>query len=94
MDQQILLRSFAGLLNRARSPNQNDALTSRPITLMIFMRTLTIEDDVLDKAKAVAAKLGAPFRRVVNEALRTGLQKVEEPLRELDPIARAAIRWG
>jgi hypothetical protein len=43
------------------------------------MRTsLTIDDDVLDKAKAVAAKLRAPFRRVVNEALRTGLQIVED----------------
>ena len=40
--------------------------------------TLTIDDDVLDKAKAVAAKLHAPFRRVVNEALRTGLQTVED----------------
>jgi hypothetical protein len=40
--------------------------------------TLTIDDDVLDKAKAVAAKLRAPFRHVVNEALRTGLQTVED----------------
>jgi len=40
--------------------------------------TLTIDDDVLDKAKAVAAKLRTPFRRVVNEALRTGLQIVED----------------
>jgi hypothetical protein len=43
--------------------------------------TLTIDNDVLDKAKAVAAKLNVPFRRVVNEALRTGLQTVEDPPR-------------
>lgn len=43
--------------------------------------TLTLDDDVLDKARAVAAKLNLPFRRVVNEALRTGLQAVEEPPR-------------
>jgi len=43
--------------------------------------TLTIDDDDLDKAKAVAAKLNVPFRRVVNEALRTGLQTVEDPPR-------------
>jgi hypothetical protein len=43
--------------------------------------TLIIDDDVLDKAKAVAAKLRMPFRRVVNEALRAGLQTVEEPPR-------------
>ena len=43
--------------------------------------TLTIDDDVRDKAKAVAAKLRIPFRRVVNEALRAGLQTVEHPPR-------------
>lgn len=41
--------------------------------------TLTLDDDVIDKAKGVAAKLGIPFRRVVNEALRIGLQEVEKP---------------
>jgi len=41
--------------------------------------TLTLDDDVLDKAKAVAAKLRTPFRRVVNEALRSGLQTVGNP---------------
>jgi hypothetical protein len=38
--------------------------------------TLTIDDDVLDKARAVAGRLHIPFRRVVNEALRAGLQTV------------------
>ncbi|MFA7160136.1 MAG: DUF2191 domain-containing protein [Kiritimatiellia bacterium] len=41
--------------------------------------TLTIEDDVLDRAKAVAAKLRTPFRKVINEALRSGLETVEAP---------------
>jgi hypothetical protein len=43
--------------------------------------TLNIDDDVMDKAKAVASKLRVPFRHVVNEALRAGLQTVERPLR-------------
>ena len=43
--------------------------------------TLTIDDDVLDRARSVAERLRAPFRRVVNEALRAGLQRVEEPAR-------------
>ncbi len=43
--------------------------------------TLTIDDDVLDRARAVAGKLRTPFRRVVNEALRAGLPAVEEPAR-------------
>ena len=41
--------------------------------------TLTIEDDVLDRARSVATKLHAPFRKVVNEALRAGLETVEAP---------------
>lgn len=43
--------------------------------------TLTIDDDVLDRARAIASRLRSPFRRVVNEALRAGLQAVEEPSR-------------
>lgn len=43
--------------------------------------TLTIEDDVLDRARSLAQRLHSPFRQVVNEALRAGLQAVEEPAR-------------
>jgi hypothetical protein len=43
--------------------------------------TLTIDDDVLDQARVVAEKLRTPFRRVVNEAIRAGLQTVAEPAR-------------
>ncbi len=41
--------------------------------------TLPIDDDVLDRARALSQKLGTPFRRVVNEALRAGLETVEAP---------------
>ncbi len=41
--------------------------------------TLTIEDDVLDRARALAEKRQSPFRLVVNEALRAGLKVVEQP---------------
>jgi len=43
--------------------------------------TINLDDDVLDKAHAVADRLRAPFRRVVNEALRAGLKVVAEPLK-------------
>ncbi len=56
--------------------------------------TLTIDDDVLDKAKAVAAKLRAPFRRVVNEALRTGLQIVEETSPQTRPYHTRPHKMG
>jgi len=43
--------------------------------------TLTINDDLLDRARTVAAKLRKPLKTVVNEALRAGLDHVEEPAR-------------
>ena len=42
---------------------------------------MTIDDDVLDRARTIAGRLRCPFRRVVNEALRAGLQVVEKPAR-------------
>ncbi|AFM23363.1 type II toxin-antitoxin system VapB family antitoxin [Desulfomonile tiedjei] len=44
--------------------------------------TLSIDDDVLDRARAIAAKLHRPFRTIVNEALRAGLDHVEEPAKQ------------
>ena len=41
--------------------------------------TLAIDDDVLDTARHIAERLHTPFRRVINEALRAGLQTVEAP---------------
>jgi hypothetical protein len=43
--------------------------------------TLTIEDDVLERARALAAERHTPFRQVVNEALRAGLRAVKKPAR-------------
>jgi len=48
--------------------------------MMFSMRTtLTLDDDVLEKARSVANRLNMPFRKVVNEALRAGLEAVELP---------------
>ena len=44
---------------------------------VIMRTTLSLDDDVLERARAVAAKLRTPFRTVVNEALRAGLDQVE-----------------
>lgn len=47
---------------------------------MLRMRTtITIDDDVLDRARALSAKLRTPFKTVINEALRSGLDHVERP---------------
>jgi len=44
--------------------------------------TITIDDDVMERARAVAAKLSIPFKTVVNEALRACLDQVEQPAKE------------
>ena len=41
--------------------------------------TITIDDDVLDRARGIASQLHTSFRSVVNEALRAGLDRVEKP---------------
>ena len=41
--------------------------------------TLTLDPDVAAKARKGAAKLGKPFKEVVNMALRTGLDAVLSP---------------
>lgn len=41
--------------------------------------TLTLDPDVAAKARTGAAKLGKPFKDVVNAALRIGLEEVPKP---------------
>jgi len=41
--------------------------------------TITLDEDVLDRARALAAKLGTSFKAIINEALRRGLDQVERP---------------
>lgn len=44
--------------------------------------TISIDDDVMEKARAIAAKLHKPFRVIVNEALRAGLDQVARPAKQ------------
>jgi len=41
--------------------------------------TLTLDKDVAEQAKKLVAKLGKPFKQVVNEALRIGLDQLKRP---------------
>ena len=41
--------------------------------------TLTLDPDVAAKAKRGAARLGKPFKEVINAALRVGLEQVLAP---------------
>ena len=49
-----------------------------PLREVIMRTTLTLDNDVIDKARAVAAKRRLTFRAVVNEALRIGLKDLEK----------------
>ena len=41
--------------------------------------TLTLDEDVAERTKILATKLKKPFKAVLNEALRKGLDLVEKP---------------
>lgn len=41
--------------------------------------TISLDEDVLQKARAVAARLGKSFQAVINETLRESLADVENP---------------
>lgn len=41
--------------------------------------TLSIDDDVLERARAISTRRRTPFKTIINEALRAGLDQVEAP---------------
>lgn len=41
--------------------------------------TLTLDEDVAQAAKELASKLHRPFKEVINNALRFGLEQIEKP---------------
>lgn len=41
--------------------------------------TITLDDDVLEKARAISVKLRTPFKTVINQALRAGLDNLQQP---------------
>jgi hypothetical protein len=44
--------------------------------------TISIDDDVIERARMISAKLSTPFKTVINEALRAGLDQVEQPTKQ------------
>lgn len=43
--------------------------------------TLTLDEDVAERTRNLARRLGKPFKAVLNEALRSDLTLVEQPAR-------------
>ncbi len=46
--------------------------------------TLTLDEDVAQRTKELAAKLKKSFKVVLNEALRKGLDQIEKPQKHQD----------
>ena len=55
--------------------------------------TLSVDEDVLEKARALAGRLRVPFKTVVNEALRRGLSEIEKPAKQR-PYRGTIPQWG
>ena len=62
--------------------------------MMLSMRTtLTIEDDLARELREKAHKSGAPFKEVVNKAIRAGLVHIDKP-RQIKPYKCKAYSLG
>jgi len=48
--------------------------------------TLTLDDDVAHQLRERARLTGAPFKQLVNDAIRTGLQAGRQPAEALPPF--------
>ena len=62
--------------------------------MMLAMRTtLTIDDDLARELREKAYKTGAPFKEVVNKAIRAGLGNVDKP-KQIKPYKLKAYSLG
>jgi len=43
--------------------------------------TLTLDEDVAQEARLAARRLKRPFKKIINQALRLGLEKIEQPVK-------------
>jgi len=55
--------------------------------------TLTLDDDVAERARKIADDRGVALKQVVNEALRAGLREMGKP-RRLTPYRTRPHRMG
>jgi predicted transcriptional regulator len=56
--------------------------------------TLTLDDDVAARLKAAVRKQRRPFKALVNEALRGGLDAMENPRASREPFRTAGFDLG
>jgi hypothetical protein len=56
--------------------------------------TLTLDPDVARRAKAATARSGKPFKQVINEALRAGLDALEQRPKKAKPYRMKPHKLG
>lgn len=56
--------------------------------------TLTLDDDVAARLKAAVRKTRRPFKQLVNEALRSGLEAVDRPRPSSRPFRSKGFDLG
>jgi hypothetical protein len=62
--------------------------------MMICMRTtLTIDDDLVRELREKAHQTGAPFKEIVNKAIRAGLEQIDKP-KQIKPYKCKAYSLG
>ncbi len=73
---------------RRHSPAARHILTSPilDITMPHMRTTLTLDDDVAHQLRERARLTGAPFKQLVNDAIRAGLQTGKQPVATLPPF--------
>ncbi len=56
--------------------------------------TLTLDDDVAARLRAAVRKHRRPFKALVNEALREGLEALDRPTSARPPFTTTGFRLG
>jgi hypothetical protein len=56
--------------------------------------TLTLDPDVAERARADATRLGRPFKEVVNDALRAGLEVMARREQDARPYRTEPVPMG
>ena len=54
--------------------------------MLVMRTTLTLDDDVAHQLRERARLTGAPFKQLVNDAIRTGLQAGRQPVATVPPF--------
>ena len=92
----VIAKGFAGGIAVSPELAVGSKFIMNPIfdAMMHNMRTtLTIDDDLARELREKAHKTGAPFKEVVNKAIRAGLEHIDKP-KQIKPYKCKAYSLG